>query len=56
MDISLGTLSDPNSQDCQSQLSYDNIILISIVSASIGLVWGIYNYIVVRRIDVMEEG
>jgi hypothetical protein len=44
--------SNPNSEACQSALSYDNSNIIIIVCCALSLIWAIYNFLMVRRIDL----
>lgn len=47
--------SNSNSEACQSALSYDNSSIIIIVCSVLSLLWAIYNFMMVRRINLEEE-
>ena len=51
MDISLIIKANPESQ-CQSIMDYDGSVLLVIVLSSVAFLWSIYNYLMVRRVDL----
>ncbi len=56
MDIPLvRSMTNPNNEVCQSALTYDNSNIIIIVCCGLSLLWAIYNFLMVRRIDLESE-
>jgi hypothetical protein len=56
MDIPFeNSLANPNAESCQSALSYDNSNIIIFVCCGLSLLWAIYNFLMVRRIDLDSE-
>ena len=45
---------DPYDAACMPSLSYDSIIIISIVASILGIFWTGYNLLMLRRIDLTE--
>lgn len=43
------------SQLCQAPLSYDTLSVLAIVSASLGLLWAGYNFLMLRRVELQPE-
>ena len=45
---------DPYDAACMPSLSYDSILIISIVASILGIFWTGYNLLMLRRIDLTE--
>lgn len=39
-------------EDCSSPLEYDNYNIIAIVCCVLGLLWSVYNFLIVRRVNL----
>lgn len=49
------SLANPNAEACQSALSYNNSNIIIFVCCGLSLLWAIYNFLMVRKIDLESE-